>query len=87
MPTSGTRIEGLGYEAPVERITLPVRGMSCASCVSRVAKALTSVPGVISAEVNLASERAQVVLVPGQVTPGDLRRAVAAQGYEIPEAQ
>ena len=87
MPTPEARIEESGYEAPVERFVLPVRGMSCASCVSRVEKALTSVPGVISAEVNLASERAQVALVPGQVTLGDLRRAVAAQGYEIPEAQ
>ena len=74
-------------EAPVERLSFPVRGMSCASCVGRVEKALTSVPGVISAEVNLASERARVALVPGQVTLGDLRRALARQGYEIPEDQ
>jgi len=72
---------------PETRIDLAIKGMSCASCVSRVEKALTSVPGVISAKVNLASERAHVALVPEQVTLGDLRRAVAAQGYEIPEAQ
>src|SRR3990170_1578456 len=80
-------IKGLGYEAPVERLTLPVRGMSCASCVSRVEHALRSVPGVVAADVNLATERAQVVLVPGRVTLGHLRTAVGAQGYEIQEVE
>jgi Cu+-exporting ATPase len=68
-----------------ERFTLPVKGMHCASCVSKVEAALTGVPGVREASVNLATEKATVALTPGQVTVADLRRAVRAAGYEIPE--
>ena len=39
-------------------LTLPVEGMTCASCVGRVERALRAVPGVIEATVNLATERA-----------------------------
>ena len=41
-------------------IKLPIEGMTCASCVARVEKALKAVPGVGSAEVNLATETATV---------------------------
>ena len=44
----------------VERLTLPVRGMHCAACVGKVERALTSVPGVDEATVNLATEKATV---------------------------
>ena len=68
-----------------ERLTLPVKGMHCASCVSKVEAALIGVPGVREASVNLATEKATVLLVPGETTVDDLRRAVRAAGYEIPE--
>ncbi len=68
-----------------EQLTLPVKGMHCASCVSKVEAALKGVPGVRQASVNLATEKATLALVPGQVAVADLRRAVRAVGYEIPE--
>jgi len=68
-----------------ERLTLPVKGMHCASCVGKVETALAGVHGVREASVNLATEKASVVLIPGQATVADLRRAVRAAGYEIPE--
>ena len=80
------RVQELGYEVPLSRLTLPVEGISCASCVGRVEAALHGVPGVVGASVNLASERAQVAFAEGQVTLADLRVAVRAAGYEIPEA-
>lgn len=43
-----------------DTLTLPIEGMTCASCVGRVEKALRAVPGVATADVNLATERAQV---------------------------
>src|SRR5439155_26422547 len=43
-----------------ERLTLPVRGMHCAACVGKVERALTSVPGVDEASVNLATDQATV---------------------------
>ena len=53
-------VKDLGYGARVERVTVPVRGMSCASCVEKVQKALSSVPGVVRAAVNFATEKATV---------------------------
>ncbi|HYD58701.1 MAG TPA: heavy metal-associated domain-containing protein, partial [Burkholderiales bacterium] len=46
-------------------IKLPIEGMTCASCVNRVEKALKKVPGVASAEVNLATETASVSVLEG----------------------
>jgi len=68
-----------------QQVTIPVEGMTCASCVRRVEKALTKVPGVLSASVNLASERATVQFLPGQVAIADLRRAVEDAGYRLRE--
>ena len=62
-------------------IKLPIEGMTCASCVRRVEKALQAVPGVASAEVNLATESAAVALAEGASVEG-LVAAVRKAGYE-----
>ena len=74
-------VERAGYEVAHEELDLAIRGMTCASCVARVEKALGRVPGVLSASVNLATERAHVVAVAGTGVDA-LRKAVAAAGYE-----
>src|SRR5512146_878908 len=74
-------VERAGYEVAHDEFDLAVRGMTCASCVGRVEKALGRVPGVLSATVNLATERAHVVAVAGTGIDA-LRKAVAAAGYE-----
>jgi heavy metal translocating P-type ATPase len=74
-------IEDAGYAVPRHRVELAVDGMTCASCVARVEKALLRVPGVTAASVNLASERASVMASPS-VTEGELVAAVASAGYE-----
>src|SRR5438128_1165771 len=71
----------------MERITAPVRGMHCAACVGKVERALTSVPGVESASVSLATEQAAVVFDPARTDLARLRAAVAAAGYELAEAR
>jgi Cu+-exporting ATPase len=76
-------IRDLGYEASVEKATLPIHGMSCASCVNKVEKALTGLEGVVQADVNFATERATVQYIPGAVSMGDLKKAVKEAGYEI----
>lgn len=60
---------------------LSVNGMSCASCVGRVERALQAVPGVTRASVNLATERAQVLAQEGMPAQ-DLLKAVQKAGYE-----
>jgi P-type Cu+ transporter len=66
--------------------TLPVEGMTCASCASRVEKALAKVPGVREATVNLATEVATVKADQG-VKLESMRTAVEKAGYEIGDAQ
>ena len=80
-------ISGLGYGVATKKSIFPVGGMTCASCVARVEKALSGVSGVISANVNLASEKATVEYT-GEVGVADLRQAVKEAGYELgPEAE
>ncbi|OGN93304.1 MAG: copper-translocating P-type ATPase, partial [Chloroflexi bacterium RBG_13_50_10] len=80
-------ISQLGYGVATRKSIFPVSGMTCASCVSRVESALSSVPGVISVSVNLASEKATVEY--GEdVRVADLQKAVHEAGYELgPEAE
>ena len=66
-----------------ERLTLPVRGMHCAACVNKVEGALAGVPGVETASVNLATERATIDFDPSRVAVDALQTAVAKAGYEL----
>src|SRR5262245_54645499 len=66
-----------------QQIELPITGMTCASCVRRVEKALTKVPGVQEASVNLATEQAAVRYDPAQVAPDKLLSAVERAGYGV----
>ena len=66
-----------------ETLTLPVRGMHCAACVGKVERALTGVPGVASAVVNLATERATITFDPARADVEALRAAAEAAGYEL----
>jgi len=75
-------ISQLGYGAATRKSVFPVSGMTCASCVSRVEQALSEVPGVISVNVNLASEKASVEYIEGTEL-AELRRAVKEAGYEL----
>jgi Au+-exporting ATPase len=72
-------VESAGYSVPADTVELAIEGMTCASCVGRVERALQAVPGVTKATVNLATERASVT---GTADPTTLARAVADIGYE-----
>jgi Cu+-exporting ATPase len=67
-------------------ITLPIEGMTCASCVLRVEKALKKVEGVQEAIVNLATEQAQVKIDPSKVDFERLKEAVEKAGYSVIES-
>jgi Cu+-exporting ATPase len=71
-----------GYRPVVDKVTIPVNGISCASCVSRIEGALGGLPGVLSAGVNLATSVATIEYVPATVTVQELRGAIREAGYE-----
>ncbi len=76
-------VESAGYGAEVEKATFGVAGMSCASCVKRVEKALRKVPGVLDVSANLASEKASVEYLPGVSETRELERAIEGAGYGV----
>lgn len=74
-------IEHAGYQVPEIETELGVEGMTCASCVGHVEKALAGVAGVTAASVNLATERASIRYRGGIATLGDLEAAIRRAGY------
>ncbi|SHI35587.1 heavy metal translocating P-type ATPase [Wenxinia saemankumensis] len=79
-------VEATGYQPRLEQVTLAVEGMTCASCVGRVDRALKAVPGVLDASVNLAAGTAVVRIPAGAVSAADLVAAVGRVGYEAKPA-
>jgi Cu+-exporting ATPase len=74
-------VSAAGYTPIVAEATLDVEGMTCASCVGRVERALRKQPGVLSATVNLAVNRAQVRYLPAMLDAQALAQAVVDAGY------
>lgn len=68
---------------PTTTATLPIEGMTCASCANFVQRALTKTPGVRTASVNYATEKATVEFDPAAVSPAGLRAAVEGAGYGV----
>ncbi|PHV26857.1 copper-translocating P-type ATPase [Janthinobacterium sp. BJB426] len=73
-------VEKAGYTVAQREIDLNIAGMTCASCVGRVEKALLKVPGVLAASVNLATESARIK-VTGGLEAGTLIAAIDKAGY------
>ncbi|MHB9797738.1 heavy metal translocating P-type ATPase [Pseudomonas sp. MT3] len=81
LPALVAAVEQAGYAVPAHSLELAIDGMTCASCVGRVERALRKVPGVREVSVNLASERAHLDLL-GAVDIADLVTAVDKAGYK-----
>ena len=80
LPALVEAVQQAGYSVPQQTLELSIDGMTCASCVGRVERALAKVPGVKSVSVNLANERAHLELL-GHVDPQTLIGAVTKAGY------
>ena len=80
LATLQAAVEKAGYSVAQREIDLNVAGMTCASCVGRVEKALLKVPGVLAASVNLATESARIK-VTGGLEAGTLIAAIDKAGY------
>ena len=77
------QIEKGGYRVPLERVTLPLLGMTCANCAANIERTLNrKLPGVVEASVNFASEQAQVAYVPSLVSIDDMVAAIRKAGYD-----
>jgi Cu+-exporting ATPase len=68
-------------------LSLPVQGMTCASCVSHVEGALKELPGVSNVVVNLGTNKASLSYDPARVTLADMARAIDDVGYSVPTAE
>ncbi|HVI50273.1 MAG TPA: heavy metal translocating P-type ATPase [Candidatus Sulfotelmatobacter sp.] len=73
--------------AAAGQIDLPVEGMTCAACSTRLEKVLSKQPGVISASVNLATEKASVAFDPAQASAQSLAQAIAGAGFKVPSRE
>ncbi len=83
-------IEKLGYNsypAELEKVTIPIGGMTCASCVRRVEQGLLKMPGVTSVAVNLATEKVSVEYQGDMVSLADIRAKVVELGYQVFEIE
>jgi heavy metal translocating P-type ATPase len=85
VPAVINAIRNAGYEVGEKTIELDIEGMTCASCVGRVEKALKAVSGVTNASANLATERATVSVAGGSATASRLAEAIKAAGYAASE--
>lgn len=76
-------IQNAGYGVAQATIELPITGMTCASCVRNVERAINRQPGILDVNVNLATEKATVTYLPGSVRRADLIKAVENAGYGV----
>ncbi len=76
-------MDEMAEQKNVQTLSLPVEGMTCASCVARVEKALKNVDGVQNAAVNLATEKATIEFDSSSIGVGQLQKAVADAGYTL----
>jgi Cu+-exporting ATPase len=81
------KIEDVGYGVATARIDLPITGMTCTNCAATIERTLNKkVPGVTSATVNFATEKASVTYIPGRVARADIVAAITKAGYGVVEA-
>ncbi len=78
-------VQDAGYDIVVQNVTVSIKGMTCASCAGIIEDALKALDGVISASVNLATERAFVSYDPTVVDLRTIRAAIVDAGYDVIE--
>ena len=74
-------VRSAGYDVARQTIETGIDGMTCASCVRRVEKAIAAEPGVLTASVNLATEKATVEVLAGTVGTAEIEAAIRKSGY------
>lgn len=80
-------IKNAGYDVQVKTLEVRIQGMSCSSCVNRIEKDVNSLSGVISVEVNLASEKAKIKYIDQNITEDDIKKIIEKSGYTVAEVE
>ncbi|HNU35749.1 MAG TPA: heavy metal translocating P-type ATPase, partial [Methanomassiliicoccales archaeon] len=80
-------VEDAGYGVIMNELTLSIGGMSCASCVNTVEEAVGELEGVLSASVNLVTEKLTVRYDPQRIRVAQIKKAVVDAGYAVLEAE
>jgi Cu+-exporting ATPase len=75
-------VKEAGYDIVNQEVTIKVGGMMCATCVETIGAALKELPGVVTATVNLGTEKAYVTYNPSLSTPADMKKAIEDAGYQ-----
>ncbi|WP_026763213.1 heavy metal translocating P-type ATPase [Sediminibacterium salmoneum] len=76
-------IKDLGYGVPTVKNTLPVLGMTCASCAGSVETSVKNTPGVLAASVNFATSNLSVEYLPNMTNASSLQKIVQSSGYDL----
>jgi Cu+-exporting ATPase len=83
-------IKNIGYEAVhddiTKRITIAIEGMSCASCAQKIEKTLKKTEGIISANVNFATEKVSLEYNPSQIRISQIKAVIVDLGYKALES-
>ena len=82
------KIQDVGYGVATARIELPITGMTCANCAASVERTLNKkTPGVVTASVNFATEKATVEYIPGRVTRAGMVAGIERAGFGVVQAE
>jgi len=76
-------IRDIGYDVATAKADLPVTGMTCANCAATIERTLKRLDGVVTANVNLANERAHVEYLPGVTSLAAIQGAIRDAGYDV----
>ncbi|MFN2226842.1 MAG: copper ion binding protein, partial [Anaerolineae bacterium] len=76
-------IRDIGYDVATAKVEMPVTGMTCVNCAQTIERALKRLDGVVSANVNLATERASVEYLPGAISLAAIQQAIRDVGYDV----
>ena len=77
--------ENSDVSSPLERMSLGIKGMTCAACSARIEKNLSKMEGIRQVNVNLASEKATVSYDPSQVSVEEVIEKIKKTGYVVRE--
>jgi Cu+-exporting ATPase len=82
LPELEKAVKDAGYDVVNQEVTIKVGGMMCATCVETIETALRALPGVVTATVNLGTEKAYVTYNPSLSGTGDMKKAIEDAGYQ-----